>query len=460
MGLRVKLEYKNGVLVATPDLHVGENLIENHIPGLTLKTPAGKVLLTMDKEEEYNLTIEQYSYLIYDCNNGIGKIKVRLEPATLDYISVISTKNISAMSGIPGADGLCIACMDGTVYRYLPAITADPAAGALVDNNNSVVSTKATFEPIYDMSTYIYLSNKCGLFDLVVAPDGRWFILVSMPLKMAVNAPKPDASYSHVNQVYELTADGNFIAITELLYTSECPGGKLLLHLPYLYVATSDDPKNPSAQRLDTLYGKILRFDVSLPGQSKAQSSNPFVAIYLNKDGRPSTNNEVTEVTGAPEIYAYGLHCPTGLSLDEATNKIFCTDMGEHNRESVKIIGKGGNYGWDDYEGSMAKSGNNLPFVAPIFEYAHEQAKNPLMCKIIGGYPIKIGTHNCYLFGDISGRIHCIFDSKPDVYQQLWFSNISAYIHVFGRDSRGKIYVVLSDSPNRGQDYVYCITEY
>jgi glucose/arabinose dehydrogenase len=94
-----------------------------------------------------------------------------------------------------------------------------------------------------------------------------------------------------------------------------------------LYVCTGDARKPERAQDLRDLGGKILRYtpDGAIPGD------NPF--------------------PGSP-VYAYGLRNPQGLAWDPKTGMLFASDHGPsgefglQGHDSLKVIVKGGNYGW------------------------------------------------------------------------------------------------------------------
>ncbi len=110
-----------------------------------------------------------------------------------------------------------------------------------------------------------------------------------------------------------------------------------------------------NGQSRTTLMGKVLRLDVDKKnaGQQYAvPKDNPFV----NGGGRP-------------EIFAYGLRNPWGLSFDRGgAHELFLADVGQDSWEEVDIIQKGGNYGWNLREGFVCfdpKKPRNPPAVCP-----------------------------------------------------------------------------------------------
>jgi glucose/arabinose dehydrogenase len=126
-----------------------------------------------------------------------------------------------------------------------------------------------------------------------------------------------------------------------------------------------------NGQDTKTLLGKILRIDVNKGSPYGIPTDNPFA------DGK----------LGRPEIYAYGLRNPWGISFDRGgSHELFAVDVGQNLFEELNIIVKGGNYGWRAREGVHGfdpKAPNEppanppttdalgRPFVDPVAEYKH-----------------------------------------------------------------------------------------
>ncbi|MBI3418022.1 MAG: PQQ-dependent sugar dehydrogenase [Verrucomicrobia bacterium] len=105
-----------------------------------------------------------------------------------------------------------------------------------------------------------------------------------------------------------------------------------------------------NGQNLQTLLGKILRIDVNKGVPYAIPSDNPYA------DGK----------RGRPEIYAYGVRNPWGISFDRGgKHELIVTDVGQERWEEINVIVKGGNYGWRLREGLDGFDPNN-PRTAPV----------------------------------------------------------------------------------------------
>ena len=114
-----------------------------------------------------------------------------------------------------------------------------------------------------------------------------------------------------------------------------------------LYVGSADggsggDPLDV-AQNLGSILGKILRIDPlgtnSANGQYGIPDDNPFAG-----DGDPATLGE---------IYAYGVRNPQRFAWDKRNGNLFMSDIGQNIVEEISLVPRGGNLGWNDWEGSF-----------------------------------------------------------------------------------------------------------
>jgi glucose/arabinose dehydrogenase len=118
---------------------------------------------------------------------------------------------------------------------------------------------------------------------------------------------------------------------------------------------------------MSSIFGKILRID-------------PLGANSKNgKYGIPANNPFVKDASALPEIYAVGLRNPQRFAWDSRNGNMFVADIGQNTVEEVSLVTAGGNYGWNDWEGSyrfFSRQGVYLEnrrsdkrFIYPVVEY-------------------------------------------------------------------------------------------
>lgn len=203
----------------------------------------------------------------------------------------------------------------------------------------------------------------------------------------------------------------------------------------YLYSAFGDanpvDAPGPGPQNRMLLLGKMIRIDVDHTDSGlnyKIPTDNPYY-------GSLSARNE---------IWALGFRNPWRFSFDSGNGSLIVGDVGQHLREEVDIVTKGGDYGWPNWEGSLCTglypcdtSLNTLPNL----EYTHTNGR----CAIIGGfvYHGSAGTlpDGSYVFGDFcSMEIWTLKNGSQNL-----VLTAPSYINSFGEDENGEILVVMGD---------------
>ncbi len=118
------------------------------------------------------------------------------------------------------------------------------------------------------------------------------------------------------------------------------PDGKLWIGMG------DNDPSISNGHTLNNIYGKILR---------------------INLDGTIPADNPFVNVSGAvPSIYAYGLRNPFRFTF-LPNGKAMTEDTGSSYWEELDTIQRGGNYGWDYYEGNCFTCG----YINPTYAYGH-----------------------------------------------------------------------------------------
>lgn len=192
-----------------------------------------------------------------------------------------------------------------------------------------------------------------------------------------------------------------------------------------LYVASADggsggDPLN-LAQDLSKGFGKILRIDPlgtnSVSEQYGIPADNPFVDDPAHPDA-------------LGEIWAYGMRNPQRFGWDPLTGTMFAVEIGQNIVEWVSVVPRGGNLGWNDWEGSYrfisrAEVSLEAPRSDPGVSYAvvEYSRTDPLMGGRVAATGIHVvrharfpGLENRVVFGDFpSGEIlHFDADDLPE----------------------------------------------
>jgi uncharacterized repeat protein (TIGR03806 family) len=209
-------------------------------------------------------------------------------------------------------------------------------------------------------------------------------------------------------------------------------GGQLLFGPDgYLYLSLGDEGNAndtlQNSQRIDRdFFAGIIRIDVDQ--RAGSLPPNPHASVHIGTYSVPIDNPFVGALTynGAlllnplavrTEFWATGLRNPWRMSLDPVTGRIWCGDVGQGSLEEVDIIVRGGNYGWNYREGTIAGPRANPPaaaaasFIPPVWEYTHAEGLS-ITGGIVSRAPRLPGLFGQYLFADfVSGRIWSL---QPD----------------------------------------------
>ncbi|HEV8543983.1 MAG TPA: PQQ-dependent sugar dehydrogenase [Verrucomicrobiae bacterium] len=185
----------------------------------------------------------------------------------------------------------------------------------------------------------------------------------------------------------------------------------------YLYIPIGDegdvdggDGLN-NAQKIDKdFFSCIMRIDVDKqpgnlppnPHPANTQNywipaDNPFVGAtsFLGKSVDPSKVRT--------EFWAVGFRNPWRISFDPLTGEMYEGDVGEHNREEINHVVKGGNYGWSFMEGTINGPKGPPPagftFIPPLWDYSTGYGEFEGMC-VIGGV-VNRGSRIPELYGHL-----------------------------------------------------------
>ncbi len=197
-----------------------------------------------------------------------------------------------------------------------------------------------------------------------------------------------------------------------------------------LYIGSADggsggDPIN-LGQNLSSAFGKMLRIDPlgtnSANGKYGIPKDNPFV-----NDNDPNTLGE---------IYAVGVRNPQRFAWDSRNGNLFVADIGQNIVEEVSQVTKGGNLGWNKWEGSygfisrqavsLENPRGDSKMTYPIVEYGQI---DPLLQN---SSAVTMGV----------------------VYRRKEIPQLSNLL-IFGDNPSGEIFYVSADKlPNGGQDAI------
>jgi glucose/arabinose dehydrogenase len=201
----------------------------------------------------------------------------------------------------------------------------------------------------------------------------------------------------------------------------------------YLYISLGDDEASEEAQNVTSIYGKILRIDVSSSEPYAIPPSNPFV-------GQPGARGEV---------WSYGLRNPWRFSFDRQTGDMWIADVGDAKWEEVDMqpaASHGGeNYGWPYLEGTICVDPEHChdpQLVAPLVTYGHN-----MNCAVMGGYVYRGATvaalDGRYLFGDLcTGGVFTLTGDPQQGWKRVELGFNPIKIDSFAEDLTGDVYVV------------------
>jgi hypothetical protein len=204
--------------------------------------------------------------------------------------------------------------------------------------------------------------------------------------------------------------------------------------------------------------------DPELNGQDMKVFHGKIVRINVTRDtvhNRPYTipsDNPFFGVSGVKqEIFAYGLRNPWRCSFDRYRPTYFiCADVGQDIMEEVDLIKKGGNYGWNRYEGTLDYNINTTATnaIPPVMEYDHTIGHS-----ITGGYVYRGTRDAChcgkYIFADYQDTVYFTGTENPPDSGMYTKQAITVKcssenprcafpgnIYSFGEDDDGEVYIL------------------
>lgn len=139
-------------------------------------------------------------------------------------------------------------------------------------------------------------------------------------------------------------------------------------------------PEVANAHTLTTVNGKILRF---------------------NRDGSIPSDNPFLTIPGAvPAIYAYGLRNPFRFTF-LPDGRPMAEDTGSSYWEEMNVIQRGGNYGWNFFEGDCSSCG----YINPVYAYGHLPTDGAASAiAAYAGTRFPVAYRHVVFFGDYNRR--------------------------------------------------------
>jgi glucose/arabinose dehydrogenase len=245
--------------------------------------------------------------------------------------------------------------------------------------------------------------------------------------QILITLPKPDNANNHNGGNLGFGPDG-------FLYAGVGDGGG----------ANDQHGTFGNAQDTSTLFGKMLRIDIS--GTTGAvryriPPSNPFSSstTFCNTNG--------TGTQPCPEIFALGLRNPWRWSFDRATGQLWVGDVGQGAFEEVDRVDLGGNYGWRCFEGTRTNTGFPCGTPGetklPVAQYGHNVGVS-----VTGGFVYRgtrfAGLVGRYIFADFGapGRIFNIDATAQGVLEMGGGLLSGLSISSFGQGLDGELFAV------------------
>jgi glucose/arabinose dehydrogenase len=324
-----------------------------------------------------------------------------------------------ALEPIPGdLDHALLVTQDGVIRRANLADEAEPVT-VFLDIGSRVIPDPHTEE---------------GLLGLAFAPDyatsGEVYVYYTA-------SPRHNRVSRFIAQGAQADPASEHVILNLPSKRADNHNGGALAFGPdgYLYIAVGDggdagDPAN-NGQNTGTLFGKILRIDVS-----GTEYSVP-------------ADNAFARGGGLPEIYAYGLRNPWRITFDTKSGQLWAGDAGQARWEEVNRIVNGGNYGWRVMEGNHCfrpDSGcDPSGMFAPRAEYSHDFG-----CAVVGGYVYRGRAmpelDGWFVYGDFcSGRVWAV-DAASDSGAAIPLADTGRQITSFAQDRHGELYLITFDN--------------
>ena len=188
--------------------------------------------------------------------------------------------------------------------------------------------------PITGLPALVPAFRNGGLHDIVLSPQFAKNQLVYFTFNEPGKAPdptaKPPTRQESILAVFRARLSGHALTHVERIFSAGesgyTGGSRLAFGKDGSIYLTTGAPFSDQAQRLDSVYGKVLR----LTADGKVPADNPFVG---HADARP-------------EVFSYGHRDHLGLTVQPDTGVVLNAEHGPNGGDEVNVILPGRNYGW------------------------------------------------------------------------------------------------------------------
>lgn len=350
----------------------------------------------------------------------------------------------------------------GKVREFRPVVITNAGDGSnrlfiasqrgvvhVIENKPDVTESKIFMDIDERVSEYTHPgANEEGFLALAFHPkfkeNGRFFVYYTLeePAQTSVisefRVSKDDPNKADLESEIELMR-------VDQPYANHNGGSMEFGKDGHLYIGLGDggaayDPHG-HGQNTETLLGSILRIDVD----NKAEGKN-----Y----GIPADNPFVNG-PGADEIFAYGLRNPWRIHFDRQTGNLWAADVGQDLWEEINLIEKGGNYGWNGYEGlhpfGNTKTEGSAP-IPPVWEYDHQVGKSITGGMVYRG-PGVPALKGHYLYADyVTGLLWALeVDEKTGAAKRnLEIPSEKLAVVAYGEDEAGEVYFGVGTALGQG----------
>ncbi|GIV32050.1 MAG: hypothetical protein KatS3mg030_352 [Saprospiraceae bacterium] len=276
--------------------------------------------------------------------------------------------------------------------------------------------------------------NERGLLGIALPPDFEQHPWVYLYYTVPGANHNRVSRFRAVGNIADPLSEEILLELDTLAGPHHNAGAMLFGHDGMLYIATGDGTHAPNSQSFDNLLGKILRIrpDGSIP------EDNPF---YDQLEGKLRA------------IYALGFRNPFSMTMDPATGRIFCGDVGGADWEEINEVLPGRNYGWPIIEGFREDENPPDNYQDPVHAYSHAEG-----CAIVGGAFYTPGQQlfppeytGKYFFSDYcSGKIYTLDLSTGAV--NTFATQVNRAIHLLTAPDGSMYYIARNGIPGGSPD--------